>query len=121
MARRLRKFLPIVLIALMAQIMAPIAACWATAIAAADPLASVEICHGASGNGSAPSDDRGADGSCTLCCAVLADASLHLPQNSTVLAPVENFSNVIWQQKPAFVIAPRTGSNSQARAPPPAI
>nr|WP_280707779.1 DUF2946 family protein [Bradyrhizobium sp. BR13661] len=101
--------------------MAPIAACWATAIAAADPLASVEICHGASGNGSAPSDDRGDDGSCTLCCVVLADASLHLPQSATLPAPVENVSNLIWQQEPAVVLAARTGSNSQARAPPPAI
>ena len=38
MRRRLRKFLPIVLIAVMVQILAPVAACWAASIAASDPL-----------------------------------------------------------------------------------
>ena len=39
MRRRLKKFLPIVLIALVVQIFAPIGACWAASIAASDPLA----------------------------------------------------------------------------------
>ena len=38
MRRRLKNFLPIVLIALAVQIVAPIAACWAAGIAASDPL-----------------------------------------------------------------------------------
>ncbi len=37
MRRRLRKFFPIVLIALTVQIFAPIGACWAASIAASDP------------------------------------------------------------------------------------
>ena len=45
MRRRLRKFLPIVLIAVMVQILAPIAACWAASIAASDPLHAAVICH----------------------------------------------------------------------------
>ena len=45
--RWLKKFLPIVLIALMVQIFAPIGACWAASIAASDPLAGAVICHGA--------------------------------------------------------------------------
>ncbi len=44
--RRLKNFLPIVLIALMVQILAPIGACWAASIAASDPLAGAVICHG---------------------------------------------------------------------------
>ena len=41
MRRRLNNFLPIVLIALLVQIFAPIGACWAASIAASDPLAGV--------------------------------------------------------------------------------
>ena len=47
MRRRLRNFLPIVLIALMVQILAPIAACWAASIAASDPLHAAIICQDA--------------------------------------------------------------------------
>ena len=43
--RRLKNFLPIVLIALMVQIFAPIGACWAASIAASDPLAGAAICR----------------------------------------------------------------------------
>ena len=38
MRRRLRNFIPIVLMALAVQILAPIGACWAASIAASDPL-----------------------------------------------------------------------------------
>ena len=46
MRRRLKNFLPIVLIALAVQIFAPIGACWAASIAASDPLHGAAICHG---------------------------------------------------------------------------
>ena len=45
MRRQFQKFLPIVLIALAVQILAPIAASWAAAIASFDPLQAAEICH----------------------------------------------------------------------------
>jgi hypothetical protein len=41
MRSRLQKFLPVVLIALAVQVLAPIAACWAAAIAMSDPLVPV--------------------------------------------------------------------------------
>ena len=46
MRRRLGKFLPIVLIAVLVQIFAPIGATWAASIAASDPLRAAVICHG---------------------------------------------------------------------------
>ena len=46
MRRRLGKFLPIVLIAVLVQIFAPIGATWATSIALSDPLRAAAICHG---------------------------------------------------------------------------
>ena len=59
MRRRLKNFLPIVLIALVVQIFAPIGACWAASIAASDPLAAAVICHGnANGNYRTERPDR---------------------------------------------------------------
>ena len=49
MRRRLQKFLPIVLLALMVQILAPIGACWAAAVAVSDPLGSAVIWRSPSG------------------------------------------------------------------------
>lgn len=45
MRRRLERFLPIVVLALVMQILAPIAASWAAGITVADPLQSASICH----------------------------------------------------------------------------
>jgi len=54
--RRLKNFLPIVLIALAVQIFAPIGACWAATIAASDPLAGAVICHGGGDPGAGQAD-----------------------------------------------------------------
>ena len=57
--RRLKNFLPIVLIALAVQIFAPIGACWAASIAASDPLAGAVICHGDGAPGAGQTDQTG--------------------------------------------------------------
>ena len=70
MRRRLKNFLPIVLIALVVQIFAPIGACWAASIAASDPLAGAVICHGNASSTSGQSDQAGHrahDGCCSAC------------------------------------------------------
>jgi len=59
MRRRLKNFLPIVLIALAVQIFAPIGACWAASIAASDPLSRAVICHGNAAAGSGQADQTG--------------------------------------------------------------
>ena len=81
MRQRLRKFLPIVLFALTVQILAPIAACWAAAIAASDPGCG-RICHGSpsltrSSDGDHPQDVQ--RGCCTLCGTLHADAPIDVP------------------------------------------
>src|SRR5215510_14814983 len=72
MRARLQKFLPIVLIALAMQVLAPIAACWAAGQAVADPLQTAVICHSASEQGVGLDDQTGAPaahaGACALCC-----------------------------------------------------
>jgi hypothetical protein len=120
MRRRLEKFLPIVLIALMVQILAPIGACWAAAIAASDPL-QAEICHTDLGQGS--SGDQGGqhqahDGACAICCAAQASAALDAPQVTAVAAPLRAAALIVWRDRANDPARSRVGSNAQARAPP---
>ena len=119
---RYQKYLPIVLIALAVQILAPIAACWAAATAAADPLQSVEICHSLSGATSGQSDQSGGqpahDGACAICCVVQASASIDAPQRTAFTVPYRQTTRVDWTIAAMDLSPSRTGSNTQARAPP---
>jgi hypothetical protein len=120
MRQRLQGFLPILLIALMVQILAPIGAAWMAAAAVSDPLRLVEICH--SGAGSSPAQgDRGgqhADDSCGSCCIAQAAASLDTPQSATLTAPDLETRRIVWHPSALRLAAPRIGSNAKARAPP---
>jgi hypothetical protein len=120
MRQRLHGFFPILLIALMVQIFAPIGATWTAAAAASDPLRLIEICHGGSG-GSPSQDDRSgqhAHDSCVLCCAAQAAASLDTPQPTIVAAPVLEARRVVWHANELHLTTSRIGSNAKARAPP---
>jgi hypothetical protein len=120
MRRRLEKFLPVVLIALAVQILAPIGACWAAAVAASDPLAAAEICHTDPGQGS--SDQSGQhqahDGVCALCCAAQASAAFDTPQTVAAPAPYRAVAVVAWKPQAPDLRPFGAGSNAQARAPP---
>lgn len=120
MRRRLKNYLPIVLIALMVQILAPVAACWAAAFVASDPLRGTEICHDSgSGVSGQPGDQNGEHGGgCFVCCLASANASL---DSSTPLAfgvPYRATASVVWHEQRADLSVFRVGSNAQARAPP---
>ena len=119
MRRRLQKFLPVVLIALVIQILAPIAACWATAFAVSDPLGALEICHGGPVSGQT---DQGEGAGCPICCVLQASVSLDAPQVVTLAKPpLRNIVGVLTGHEAPPLPAARAGSNSQARAPPQAI
>ena len=122
MRRRLRKFLPIVLMALTVQILAPIGACWAASIAAADPLQVAVICHGDAASAPGQTDDqtgqpRAHDGACSLCCVVHAGASIDTPQTAFI-ALYRLPERVVWLDRTPDLFGARTGSHAQARAPP---
>ena len=121
MRRRLRKFLPIVLIALTVQIFAPIAACWAASIAASDPLSAAPICSGgaadAAGHAGQTDNHRAHDGACSICCVAHASASADTPQTA-VLVPYRHPERVVWLERAPDRFGSRTGSHAQARAPP---
>jgi hypothetical protein len=121
MRRRLQKFLPIVLIALAVQVLAPIAAAWAAAATASDPLQAAEICHGLPADGSGQGNQSGdprAHGACLICCAVQASASLDTPQQTAIPVPCRQTTRLAWTFATADASPARIGSNTKARAPP---
>ncbi|MCK1733236.1 DUF2946 domain-containing protein [Bradyrhizobium sp. 138] len=121
MHARLQKFLPLVLLALVMQVLAPIAACWATGLAVADPLSAGIICHSASDQ-SGPSDRSGAPpahaGACALCCLAQANASLDSPTHAALPILIRHAEPVVWHPADALAIGAYDGSSAQARAPP---
>jgi hypothetical protein len=124
MRRRLLKYLPIIVIALMVQILAPIAACRAASIAASDPLAAAFICHdgaAATGQPDHPDDQSGSHqthdcGSC-LSCGLHGQALVDPPQVA-MATPVRHAMRVFWH--PMVQVSDRlhAWSHAQARGPP---
>src|SRR4051794_7907586 len=120
MRRRLRKFLPIVFLALTVQILAPIAACWAASVAASDPLSSRFICHDSAAS-SGPTDQTGQpaahDGCCSFCSIAHTGATIDTPQ-ATVASPYAQSVRLVWLYPSMDPPDPRSGWQAQARAPP---
>src|ERR1700756_1036273 len=123
MRRRLKKYLPIVLIALTVQILAPIAASWAAAMVAADPIGAAEICHSLPAAPDPAQSDQNGDqrahsGACPICCVAQASAPLDTPQAVVVAMPYRPAGGVAWHDQLYELAQSPTGSNAQARAPP---
>ena len=118
--RRLKRYFPIFVIALMVQILAPIGANIAFAAAISDPLAAAAICQTGSSNDS----DQGGqhqthDASCVLCCGFSTSAAAFSSPEPTVLATPYRFARVVaWRDEAPELADSCTGSNAKARAPP---
>jgi hypothetical protein len=118
MRRRLQKFLPVVLLALAMQVLAPIAACWAAGVALADPLQGQAICHSSDGALPGGQTDPTAHGSgCSICCLAQASATLAAPP-SAFQTPFRPAERIFWQQTTKHIALAHYHSNAQARAPP---
>jgi DUF2946 family protein len=121
MRARLQKFLPVVLLALVMQVLAPIAACLAAGQAVADPLQTAVICHSASEQGG-QNDPTGTPtahaGACALCCLAQANASLDSPPHAALSIPFRHAQRVVWHEADAPAVAAHKGSSAQARGPP---
>jgi DUF2946 family protein len=120
MRRRLKNFLPIVLIALAMQIFAPIGACWAAGIAASDPLAAAIICHDNAASTPGQADqhgDRAHDGCCSVCNVMQTGTPVDTPEAATA-AVAGPSGRVVWHDFAAGLTGCRAGSHAQARAPP---
>jgi Protein of unknown function (DUF2946) len=122
MRRRLKNFLPIVLIALAVQIFAPIVACWAASIAASDPLSAAVICHGNGGSAASQDDQSGTQdaqsGCCGLCGVLHTGAPVDPPQSAAFLTFDRRATSVVWHEFALDPATSRAGSPEQARAPP---
>jgi len=121
MRKRLKNFLPIVLIALLVQIIAPIGACWAASIAASDPLAGAVICHGNAPSTSGQSDQAGHrahDGCCSACNVLQTGAPVDIPTTAEAISVDRRQARVVWVEFTPDRFASRAGSHAQARAPP---
>lgn len=119
MRRRLERFLPIVVLALVMQILAPIAASWAAGITVPDPLQSAGICHsdGPTGSGDQNREPYAHDGLCAICIAHAGTAvGASKPLALVVLAHLSG--PVFWTNAELTLRSSRVGSNTQARAPP---
>jgi hypothetical protein len=121
MRKRLRNFLPIVLLALVVQIFAPIGACWAASIAASDPLTAAVICHGngAAANGQTDqTGHRAHDGCCSVCSVLQTGAPVDVPLTADAISFDRAPERVVWVEFTSDRNGSRAGSNAQARAPP---
>src|SRR3979490_2365510 len=102
MRRRLGKFLPIVLIAVLVQIFAPIGATWAASIAASDPLHGAVICHGNAASTPNHTDQSGQHrahhGCCSVCSVAHTGAPVDTPQ-AAVTTPVRHAERLVWLER----------------------
>lgn len=120
MQRRLGRFLPIVLLAMLVQILAPIGASWAFGAAASDPLHLAGICSSApdaAGDTGQIDPHQTANACCTLCCLAQAATPAPDPQASFVKLQ-RDASAVVWRDPGPAVRASVTHAHARARAPP---
>jgi hypothetical protein len=107
--------------AVMVQILAPIAACLAAGIAASDPLHAAAICHDQGTSSSGQSDQTGQapahDGCCSVCSVAHTGAPVDAPQTA-VAAPHRDLARVVWLDRAPDLFGSRAGAHAQARAPP---
>jgi hypothetical protein len=119
MRRRLKTFLPIVLVALLVQIFAPISASWATSAALSDPLGASAICAASSETGAGHTDQSGQHADCCMLCCMAHAGSVPLDTpHATVAKPFAPSQRVVWFVAVNNLSAFHTGFLAQARAPP---
>jgi hypothetical protein len=109
------------MLALLVQFFAPIAACWAAAQVAADPVASAPICShdstAATSQDGQQDQQQARGGCCSLCCVAQNVTPTDDPQSS--FSKFEGpAATVVWFDAASSLPLLRTASNAQARGPP---
>ncbi|MCO5131118.1 MAG: DUF2946 family protein [Xanthobacteraceae bacterium] len=120
MQRRLGRFLPIVLLAMLVQILAPVGASWAFGTDVSDPLHLAGICSGApdaAGDAGQADPHQTADACCTLCCVAQAATPAPDPQASFVKLQ-RDASAVVWRNPGPAARTWVVHAHARARAPP---
>jgi hypothetical protein len=121
MRRRLEVMIPIVLLAIMVQLIAPVAAFRVAAYAVTDPLYMASICSGMGSSEDEPMaplkspDDHG--DCCAFCAAGDVGVAVDHP-SLTFISLQRQYRLLSWLEAADPMPAARVGSNTQARAPP---
>lgn len=123
MRRRLEALIPIVLLAVVVQLLAPIAAFRVFAYAASDPLFMSSICSGMeSPTDEVPTTPRNTKhdhGACCAFCAAGHVGAVALEPPPLVFVILQRQHELVsWLESADPKPAGRVGSNAQARAPP---
>lgn len=122
MRRRLGVFIPIVMLAILVQIFAPVAAFRLVANAVSDPLSMGPICSEMMSPAADPLTDplQKSHGGCCVFCAAghsVVTAAVDPPPFVFVVLQ-RQFQRVSWLEAANLTTIVRIGSNAQARAPP---
>jgi hypothetical protein len=122
MRRRLELFIPIVLLSILVQLFAPIAAFRAVAYAATDPLYMASICSGMGSSEdaqTAPGNPQHDHGVCCVLCATGHGVAVAIDPPPVILVSLQRqYQRVSWLEAADPMPTSRVGSNAQARAPP---
>ncbi|NPU64540.1 hypothetical protein HL667_05965 [Bradyrhizobium sp. 83012] len=120
--RWMARFLPVALLALIIQVLAPVAASamTAAAIASFDPLDGAVICHAET---DAARSDRDADRTacgldCVMCCVLHAATALDAPPMPAHVAPLRSMARIDWTARELRLIRVAAWSQAQPRGPP---
>jgi DUF2946 family protein len=122
MRRRLELFIPIVLLAILVQLMAPIAAFRVVAYATTDPLYMASICTdmtSSSDSQTAPVKTHHSHGDCCAFCGAGHGGAVAVDPRPLVFVVLQHqYQRIFWLEAATPVPTVRVGSNTQARAPP---
>ena len=121
MRRRLELFIPIVLLAVLVQLLAPIAAFRVVAYASSDPLYMASICTEMTSDADrqVPSNTPHSHAGCCAFCAVSHGGGIAVEPPSPVFLTLQlQFQRIAWLEASDPAPTVRVGSNAQARAPP---
>ncbi len=122
MRRRLEVFIPIVMLAVLVQLMAPIAAFRVVAYATTDPLYLASICSGmtsASETSADPAKTQHQHGDCCAYCVGSHGGAVVVDPPPLIFVTLQRqYQQISWLEAAKATAVFRVGSNSQARAPP---
>lgn len=123
MRRRLEIFIPIVLLSVLVQLIAPISAFRAVASAVSDPLHMASICSGMpssqDASQTAPAKTQHDGANCCGFCGVSHGGAVAVdPPPLAFVTLQRQYQLVSWLEAADPMPAVRVGSNAQARAPP---
>jgi Protein of unknown function (DUF2946) len=122
MRRRLEAFIPIVLLLIVVQLLAPIGAFRIVADAATDPLHMASICSEMASSGddqAAPAMPQHDHGGCCAFCVAGHGGAVAVDPPPLIFAVLQRlYQRISWLESADPVPPVRVGSNAQARAPP---